>query len=78
MVRVHEHQGTDFGAHESGGLAYDALQDLIQVEAGTKVLANVDQGGRFCPLLCERPCLGLLVQRVRRQVDEDLQEPPAG
>ena len=44
VVRVHEHQGTDFGAHESGGLAHDALQDLIQVEAGTNVLANVDQG----------------------------------
>ena len=42
---IYEHQGAHFGAHKPGGLAYDALQDLIQVEAGTDVLPNVNEGG---------------------------------
>jgi hypothetical protein len=73
---IHEHQGAHFGAHEPGGLAYDAWQDLIQVEAGTDVLPNIDEGGQLRLLLCERPRLYLLVQGMRRQVDEELQERP--
>jgi hypothetical protein len=61
-----------------GGLAYDAPQDLIQVEAGTDVLPNINEGSQLRLLLCERPRLYFLVQGMCRQVDKEIQERPPG
>jgi hypothetical protein len=67
---IHKHACRCLDPKQANGMAHHALEDLIEVEAGGDVAADVDEGTEFLFLAQQVMVQRVVVQGVSRQMGE--------